>query len=134
MKMRRAICGLVALSLSSVSLYMPAAHAALVGTEQVVQTLQGEGALRDARERLTAFMQREDVQSQLQAQGVDPVQAQERVAAMSDDEVQQLAGKLDQLPAGGDALGILLFLFLVFLITDIAGYTDIYPFVKKNKR
>jgi hypothetical protein len=41
---------------------------------------------------------------------------------------------MDKLPAGGDGLGILvgaaLIVFLVLLFTDIAGYTDVFPFVK----
>ena len=45
---------------------------------------------------------------------------------------------IDPLPAGGDALGVILgvalIVFLVLLITDIMGYTDIFPFVKKTHR
>jgi hypothetical protein len=48
--------------------------------------------------------------------------------------VQTLAANMDQLPAGGDGLGLLVFLFIVLLITDILGFTNIFPFVKHPKR
>ena len=47
------------------------------------------------------------------------------------------AGKLRELPAGGNAVGAFigaaLIVFLVLLLTDILGYTDVFPFVKKHK-
>jgi hypothetical protein len=53
------------------------------------------------------------------------------VAALTDEEAAQLAGKLDRLPAGGDGIvGVLLIVFLVLLITDILGLTKIFPFTK----
>lgn len=60
--------------------------------------------------------------------GVDHNQAAARVAALSDDEVQQLYGKMQTLPAGGDILGTLVFIFLVLLVTDLLGLTSVYPF------
>jgi hypothetical protein len=66
--------------------------------------------------------------------GVDPAEAQRRVAALSDAELAALRGRLDQLPAGGFVgaiVGAALIVFLVLLITDIAGITDVFTFVKK---
>jgi cytochrome c1 len=71
----------------------------------------------------------------LVSQGLDPKEAQARIDGLSDAEVNDIANKLDQLPAGGVLGTILIIAFLVFLIlllTDIAGYTDIFPFVKKK--
>jgi hypothetical protein len=67
--------------------------------------------------------------------GIDPQEAQARIDSLSDAEVNDIVDKLDQLPAGGVLGTILIISFLVFLIlllTDIAGYTDIFPFVKKK--
>jgi hypothetical protein len=74
------------------------------------------------------------VRARLQAYGVDPVQAQERVAALSDEEAARLAAQIDELPAGGvDALGVALIVFLVLLFTDIMGYTKIFPFTRSMR-
>jgi len=87
------------------------------------------------RAQIHDMLNREEVKTQLLARGVDPSEVDARVDGLTDEEVSTLAAKLDQLPAGGDALGVALVVFLVLLLTDILGYTDIFPFVKKpNKR
>jgi Family of unknown function (DUF6627) len=53
------------------------------------------------RDNVRSFLARADVQQQLQAMGVKAGNAQDRVAAMTDDEVKTIAGKIDSLPAGG---------------------------------
>jgi hypothetical protein len=83
------------------------------------------------RAHVMQFLARQDVAKQIAAQGVDVALVQQRVAAMSDDEVSQLSGKIDQLPAAGsDVLGVALFVFIVLLITDILGLTKVFPFTR----
>jgi hypothetical protein len=60
--------------------------------------------------------------------------AKARVATLSDAEVQMMSGKIDQLPAGGEAvagvlIGAVVFIFVLLLLTDILGVTDVYSFV-----
>ncbi len=130
MKIRRWISGVIVICLSAMSVYVPAANAALIGTRDAVAALQHQQTMRAARAHLVALLERKDVAAQLENYGVNATDAQQRVAAMSDQEVQQLNTRMDQLPAGGDdILGVALVVFLVLLITDIAGYTDIFPFV-----
>ena len=66
----------------------------------------------------------------MQAQGVSPQAAAARVKAMSDAEVAQLAGRIDQAPAGGDVLGMLFTIFIILLVTDIMGLTKVFPFTR----
>ena len=124
---------LVALMMA-LSMPMGVAHAALVGTDQVIDTKSAA----EARAQVVAFLTREDVQAQAQALGVDARDAELRVAAMSDSEVQQVAARIDQMPAGQGAVGAIVgaavLIFIILLITDLAGVTDIFPFIKKNKR
>jgi hypothetical protein len=101
-------------------------HAALVGTDQLVNSAQ----TAQSRDKLRTFLQRQDVRSALQQRGVDPNVALSRVDAMTDDEVQSMSGKIDQLPAGGDLLGAAVLIFLVLLVTDILGLTKIFPFTR----
>jgi hypothetical protein len=106
-------------SLLIVCLALPA-HAGLIGTDAALQ-----------REELNRVLERADVQSRLQALGVDSAQVKARVAALSDDEVAALAQRMDSLPAGGaDIIGALLLVFIVLLITDILGLTKVFPFTK----
>ena len=109
------------------------ATAGMIGTDKVVTS-----AAQADRTTVLNFMTRGDVQKQLQAMGVDPSTAQDRVAAMSDDEVAQLASRIDSAPAGGDAAGALIgaavLVFIILLITDILGYTHVFPFTKSVRR
>jgi hypothetical protein len=89
------------------------------------------------RTQLYSVLERADVQQQLRAHGLSPEQAKARVAAMTDAEAAQLAAQIDSLPAGGDPLGALisavLIVFLVLLLTDILGFTKVFPFTKSVK-
>jgi hypothetical protein len=108
--------------------------AAMIGTETALDVAQGQ----EARQYLKGVLAREDVQKALTAQGIDPREAERRVEALSNAEVVRLAKKVEELPAGGGALGAIifagLFVFVVLLVTDILGYTEVFPFVKKHAR
>lgn len=86
------------------------------------------------RDRLVQSLDREEVRAALIAQGIEPDTAKQRVMSMTSEEVRLLNQKMDELPAGAGALEIALIVFLVLLFTDIMGYTDIFPFVKKTAK
>jgi hypothetical protein len=82
-------------------------------------------------QRVMALMERDDVRAQLAARGVSVDEARARVAALTDAEAADLAARIDALPAGGvSVLGVALVVFLVLLVTDILGYTKIFPFTR----
>jgi len=80
----------------------------------------------------TALVQRldaPDVRDALTRMGVDPVDAEARVARLTEAEIADLNARLDQLPAGAGALEVVLIVFLIFVITDAIGLTNIFAFV-----
>lgn len=84
-----------------------------------------------ARAQLAATLARADVAEALRSRGVDPAAVAARVEALTDDEAAQLAQRIDTLPAGGsDVLGTIVFIFVLLLITDILGFTKIFPFTR----
>ena len=89
------------------------------------------------RDALLRILDRAEVQTQLEAYGVSAEQAKARIAVLSDAEAAQLAAQIDSLPAGGDPAGALisalLLVFLVLLVTDILGFTKVFPFTKPIK-
>lgn len=121
----------LAFILALTSLPLGTARAALVTTDQVL----AQHEVATDRARVEAFVEREDVRAQMIAFGVDPREAAKRVAALSDEEIRAIAGHLDELPAGQSAVGALIgaavFIFLVLLITDLLGLTNIFPFVRR---
>jgi hypothetical protein len=83
------------------------------------------------RSQMNTLLERADVQSRLQAYGVKVEDVKARVATLTDDEVGQLAARIDSLPVGGDGIiGALVLIFVVLLITDILGLTKIFPFTR----
>ena len=108
--------------------------AAMIGTETALDMSRG----LEARNYLKGIIAREDVQTALIAQGINPLEAKARIDSLSDAEAIDLADQIEQQAAGGSALGVivgaLLIVFIVLLITDILGYTDIFPFVKKHPK
>lgn len=117
--------------LCMLSLVVPSsAFAAMVETDKAV-----DHALVDqGRAKIMAVVNREEVRTQLLSHGVTADQAKARVNALSDDEVLQVSGKMDQLPAGGDVLGLLFTVFIVLLVTDILGFTKVFPFTRSIRR
>lgn len=106
------------------------ANAALMSTEEAVSQ---QTAAAD-RAKLEDMLQREDVRQQLTQFGVDPAEAEARIAAMSDTEVARLADRVGEVPAGegavGAAIGAAVFIFVLLLITDIFGVTKVFPFTR----
>lgn len=109
------------------SIQMVPAHAAMVSNETLLQQAQHEISV----EQLTSLLDRADIQKQLVALGVDPIAAKDRISNMNDEELAQLNHNLEELPAGSSVVGVLLTVFIVFIITDMLGATDVFPFVKK---
>jgi len=106
---------------------MPAAKANVIGTDASVQAAQHA----QVKDRLHELLARDDVRQALVDQGIDPAEAQARVDALTPAEAQRLAGRLDQLPAGGNSLvGAVVFIFVLLLVTDLLGLTDFYPFTR----
>jgi len=121
-KLRALLASLLIVCITGLGVPLPA-HAGMLPTDAV-----GVEANAD-RDRVASFLDREDVQLQLQAQGVDPAAVKARVAAMTDEEAAQVAAHMDEMPAGG-VLGLILFVFIVLLITDILGFTKVFPFTR----
>lgn len=105
------------------------ASATLVSAEQVAQATTPATSTA-ARARIAATLDRPDVQAELVRYGVDPAAARERVAALSDEDAARLASQIETAPAGGDVLGVILFVFLILLVTDILGLTKVFPFTR----
>jgi hypothetical protein len=124
---------LLAIFLLMVSGPFQSALAVMIGTETVRDMSRGQ----EARAQIKQLLMREDVRQALVNQGIDPREAGARIGSLSDPEAIAVADKLDQLPAGSGAVEVFLIVslivFIILLITDITGYTDIFPFVKSKK-
>ncbi|QKI88788.1 DUF6627 family protein [Thiomicrorhabdus xiamenensis] len=105
--------------------YVGYAYAGMVTNDQLVAEVSHDLTVQE----ILAGLDRSDVQAQLVAMGVDPEDAKSRVSQMTDQELVALNQKLDELPAGSGIVSALLFVFVVLVITDMLGATDVFPFV-----
>ncbi len=113
------------LSLALISVSLGNVQAAIVSNDQVIlKTEQVEN-----KATLLQAVQREDVQQQLSSMGVSAADVESRINQMTHEEVAQLNQQMAELPAGEGVLGTIVLIFLVFVITDVIGATDIFPFV-----
>lgn len=126
MKIARKIIASLLISSITLTGMMGSAHATLITTQQVAATESAQ----TARAKLAAEVARPDVVSRLEAMGISSSDAQLRVAALSDSEAQSLASDMDKMPAGGDVIGVLFGVFVILLVTDILGFTKIFPFTR----
>lgn len=109
------------------------ASAAMISTDAVVAK---QAAAAD-RAHVMEMLKRDDVREQLQAYGVEPAEAEARIAALSDAEIRQLSNDLAAQPAGagtgGEIIGAALVVFLVLLVTDILCLTDVFDFTRCSR-
>lgn len=113
---------------------MQTATAQMISTTAVIAAQKQEAG----RERVTAFLNRDDVQQVMVQHGVNTAEAQQRVASLSNSELTKISRAMEQLPAGGDGgigtiIGAAVFIFVVLLITDIVGLTHVFPFVNHRR-
>jgi len=129
-RLRHFIAMPLIVAMTLLSMPIGAAQAGLIGSEAIVAA-ESNAANRQA---VDSFLQRQDVRDQLQTLGVDPAEAQSRVAALSDAEVAKIAGSLPGDPAGQGAVGVVIgaavLIFIILLITDILGFTSVFPFTR----
>ena len=102
------------------------AQAAVVSNQSVLMEQQTQYD----RQQLSALLQREEAIETLQSLGVDPEMVQERVANMTAEELAQFNQQVDDMQAGGSALGVIVLVFLILILLELLGVTDIFPGIR----
>ena len=120
---RLSVC--IFLSILMLCLTFGQAQAAIIANNQIIHQIEQA----NDKEALLQTLNRIDVQEQLLDMGVNTVDIESRINQMTHEEIAQLNQQFDTLPAGGDALGIIVLVFIIFVITDVIGATDIFPFI-----
>ena len=100
---------------------MPA-YAAMIGTDRAMTTHR----TADDRAAVSTFLARDDVAQELKKYGVDPVQVQSRVAALTDQEIAQLNAQIQDLPAGAGVIWIIGAVVVVLIILELLGVTNVF--------
>jgi len=117
------------LSFLLVLLPLMPAQAAMLGNDRIISEQQ----VTLDRAKILEVLDQQFTRQQLETWGVSPEMARERINSLTGQELANINRQFDELEAGGGILGILLVIFIVFVITDALGATDIFPFVHPIK-
>ena len=123
-KARGALMRLVSVSIICMG-FAQVAPAGMIGTAHLVNEESRAASLS----RIEVLLAREDVSRQLEAFGVDQALIVERLQGLSSAELLKIEGQLDTQVAGGDAIAVIGVVFLVLLILELVGVTDIFKSV-----
>ena len=113
----RLICSLL---IASLVLLPFSVNAGMITTDQAIASAHDLAN----RDKVRDLVSRENVAGQLQAMGISSAMARERVDAMTQDEVNKLAGNIDTLPAAGFAAGwgwVIALLFIAGFVYSAYG-------------
>ena len=111
----------------SMTLLTQTALAQMASTELLFE----QTVIPSSKEKVLQFTAREDVVKILGEMDVNPEMIEKRVAAMTDEEASEVAQNISTLPAGSSSIiGAAVFVFVVLLITDILGFTKVFPFTR----
>ena len=120
-KAREALLRLVSVSIICMG-FAQVAPAGMIGTSYMLDEESRSASLS----RIEILLARDDVGRQLEAVGVDRSVVVERLNGLSHAELLQLEGQLDSQVAGGDIIGLIGAVFVVLLILELVGVTDIF--------
>ncbi len=105
------------------------AQATLIGVDAIHATQSRP----DAEQKIQTALARDELSGTLQRLGVRPHDVKDRIAALSDDEVSTLAQRIDSLPAGGDFFATVGIILVILLVTDLLGFTKVFPFTRSQR-
>ena len=120
-KARGALMRLISISIVCMG-FAQVAPAGMIGTAYMLEDETRAASLS----RVEVLLARADVGRQLEAFGVDQAMVVERLNGLSTAELLELEGQLDSQVAGGDIVGIIGAVFVVLLILELVGVTDIF--------
>lgn len=121
----RSLAALLAATHLLLAMQVPVAHAAMIGTDEVLQA----GQSQVDRQRLLAMLDEQGVKERLAAMGVPRERVEQRIHSLTDSELAQFNRQLSEAPAGG-FIGIIVLFLVIFIITDMLCATDVFTFVK----
>lgn len=88
----------------------------MIPTHELVQGMSRAETIKE----VNGYLTRQDVQEELIKRGLNPDEVSERLASLSEQEMQQLSNQVAQAKAGGNILvTVVLVLLIIFLIKRI---------------
>ena len=111
------------LTLNMVMLGLPSLTlAAPIGIQELIQLEERQAHI----DRIQSRLAQEEVKEMLMELGVNPIDAQQRIAALTNEELIMLEQQMDSLPAGGNVLAVLGVVLIVLIVLELTGAINIF--------
>ena len=111
------------LTFNMVILGLPSlALAAPIGTQELIQLEERQTYI----DRIQSRLAQNEVKEMLVELGVNPIDAQQRIAALTTEELIMLEQQMDSLPAGGNVLVVLGIVLIVLIVLELVGAINIF--------
>lgn len=123
-KLAKPVVPVVVAAFFSMSIFIPTAQAEFVSTQSTVE----QAEISKTRQKIKRMYHRMDVKKALQKHGISAQEAQKRIDSLTDQEVKMVAKRIDKMPAGAGAEGILV-VFLILIILELAGIINMFSFI-----
>ena len=104
---------------------MGQATAGVFSSDQVIANQQHQYN----KQQVLSFVDSAEVQSKLIELGVSPSEAKQRIANMTNQELEALNNEINEMPAGG-IVSTIVTVLVVVAVLDLMGITDVYPFIR----
>ncbi len=102
------------------------AQAQMLGTDAAISKYSAMAN----RNLLMEELQRDEVRNEIIEMGVDPAEAEARLAALTDAEISTILTQMENDSAGADIIGTLFTVFVILLVTDLLCFTRVFNFTR----
>ena len=102
------------------------AQAQMLGTDAAISKYSAMAN----RSVLMDELQRDDVRQEIIDLGIDPAEADARLAALTDAEISTILTQMENDSAGADIVGTLFTVFVILLVTDLLCFTRVFNFTR----
>jgi len=106
--------------------YAGTAQAEMISTDTAIS----DQINATSRAALLTEVRRDDVRAELVRQGVDPAEAEARIAALTDAEIRKTIAQMDDNSAGASIAGTIATVFIILLVTDLLCLTRLFNFTR----
>ena len=124
--LHRTVARLMSAMMVIIGFLSASAQAAMVNTGDVVAAASQQAT----QAQVLAVLDQDEARNTLLSLGVDPADVEQRVHDMSPSELQAFSQQVDEMQAGGSAVGVIILVFVILIVLDLLGTTNIFPVIK----
>ena len=124
--LHRTLARTMAAMMVVIGLMSASAQAAMVSTGDIISSASEQ----ETRAQVLAILDQDQARDALLSLGVAPADVEQRVQDMTSAELQAFSQQVEEMQAGGSAVGVIILIFVILIVLDLLGTTNIFPVIK----